>query len=513
MVRASRQPPATRTDPVQTVLACDLGGTSFRAALIDAGGVTIAEAARPTGIPVAPDGRSEVDPEIWWQALIACAGDLAEFAPEAFAAVAGIGICGITRSQVCLDASGAPLGPAITFRDSRAAAGLSGLRERLPPDHPETGQVNAAHPVARLAVLPEALRGRLAAVVDPKDDLNRRLTGRVASDPVSLARLAAAARPGPDGRSLLQAIGLSDGIVPDLRDPTAAVGPVLRGLPAPLDRLGGRPVFCLCNDTWAGVLGLGALRPGYAYDLSGTTEVLGLVDDRPLAAPGLMTVDWGVGLHQLGGPSDNGADTLAWLVDLLGQGGGDIGGALDRLLATPRDPRPLLFLPYLQGERVPLWQPQLRGAFLGLDRRHGPADLAWALLEGVAFTNRMVLERAEAAAGRPVVEVRFGGGGAGSRVWAAIKADILGRPVVTAGTREPGLLGAAIAVWTGLGRHASLGAAQAALTGTGLRFDPDPARRTVYEPMFELFRRSVDAVLPVSEALGRLRAPSRESAP
>ena len=68
MVRASRQPPATRTDPVQTVLACDLGGTSFRAALIDAGGATIAEAARPTGIPVAPDGRSEVDPEVWWQA-------------------------------------------------------------------------------------------------------------------------------------------------------------------------------------------------------------------------------------------------------------------------------------------------------------------------------------------------------------------------------------------------------------------------------------------------------------
>src|SRR3546814_16026153 len=91
--------------------------------------------------------------------------------------------------------------------------------------------------------------------------------------------------------------------------------------------------------------------------------------------------------------------------------------AMNALLSAPRDPQAALFLPYLQGERVPYWDPGLRGAFVGLNRRHGPGDLAWAVLEGVAFLNRLVLERAEAALGGPVTEIRLdrkrGGSGTG----------------------------------------------------------------------------------------------------
>src|SRR3546814_18916364 len=81
--------------------------------------------------------------------------------------------------------------------------------------------------------------------------------------------------------------------------------------------------------------------------------------------------------------------------------------AMNALLSAPRDPQAALFLPYLQGERVPYWDPGLRGAFVGLNRRHGPGDLAWAVLDGVAFLTRIVLARAEAALGGPVNAIRL----------------------------------------------------------------------------------------------------------
>ncbi|MRT32765.1 carbohydrate kinase, partial [Xylella fastidiosa subsp. multiplex] len=77
--------------------------------------------------------------------------------------------------------------------------------------------------------------------------------------------------------------------------------------PGALTRLAGRAVVACANDTWAAVAGLGALRPGYAYNISGTTEVFGAVGAEPVQAQGLMTVDWGSGHHQIGGPGQNGA--------------------------------------------------------------------------------------------------------------------------------------------------------------------------------------------------------------
>src|SRR3546814_7441484 len=131
------------------------------------------------------------------------------------------------------------------------------------------------------------------------------------------------------------------------------VGPVQAGLPGALARLAGRPVVACSNDTWAAVAGLGALRPGYAYNISGTTEVFGAIGAEPVQAQGLMTVDWGNDHHQIGGPGQNGADTVAWLLHLLGRLGDEgmaaVAEAMNALLNAPRDPQAALFLPYQIG--------------------------------------------------------------------------------------------------------------------------------------------------------------------
>jgi len=482
------------------ILAFDLGGTSLRAAVIDAAGMTIV--ARST---LSTAGQTpEADPELWWRDLAGLCDALADADSAAFAATGAIAISAFTRTQVFLDAAGHVVRPALLWHDARAEAVVGEIKAKCPSAHPEAARLNAFHPAARLLWLartaPDAL-ARVAKIVEPKDWLNFRLTGVLAGDVVSLARLAAATAAGPDGRSILSAVGLPMALLPALNDPVSVMGRVVPGLPGALGRLAGIPVVTMANDTWAAVTGLGALRPGYGYNISGTTEVLGLVADKPAVAEGLLDVEWGPALHQLGGPGQNGADALAWLLDLLGRRGGTVGDDLSALLAQPRIADPLLFLPYLQGERTPWWDANLRGALIGLNRTHRAADIAWAVMEGVAFLNRIVLERAEAGAGLRARELRFGGGGAANAVWCQIKADILARPVSVPAVEEPGLLGAAIVASTACGAYPTLAAAQDALVPPGRVFRPDPARTAHYDDLYGTFRQAHEALVPVSRRL------------
>ncbi len=464
------------------VLAVDLGGSSLRTALVGRDGTVRALHA----VPHRTAGLTEADPEAWWQGLQNGAEALRQTDPAGFASVAAIAVTAFTRSLVLLDSAGRVLRPAILWTDSRAGETLEELLARVPEPHPERPQINAFHPLARLFWLARtepAVTARAALALEPKDELNRRLTGIAASDRVSAARLAASAE-------LLPALGLPR-LLPELHRATEVMGRVRPGLPGALAALAGRPVLAMANDTWAAVTGLGAMRPGLAYAISGTTEVLGLLHDGPATAPGLLTVDWD-GLWQVGGPSQHGADALAWLREL--------GVALED--PPPGDPVPVLFLPSLAGERVPHWDPALRGAFLGLSRGHGPAELVRAVMQGVAFNNLSVLLRAEAAAGRQAEELRLGGGGA-SPGWARIRADVLGRPVVLTECAEPGLLGCAITAFAAL-EGAPLAALQAELVRPAARFTPDPARHATARRLHELFLEAEQAVAPLSRALSAL---------
>ncbi len=214
-----------------------------------------------------------------------------------------------------------------------------------------------------MALLPLSIR---------RTSSRRGLTGRIASDAISLARQIAAADT-THGPSLLERLGLPQAIVPDLIAPTGRIGAVRADLPAPLDQLAGRPVVMTAHDTWSGVVGLGALVAGRAYNVSGTTETFGVMGTQPVTADGLMDVQWGA-LHQIGGPGQNGADVLAWLGAILGaRDASETSARIEQALSQPRHPAPLLFLPFLAGERVPFWDADLRAAFLGLSREHGPA--------------------------------------------------------------------------------------------------------------------------------------------
>jgi len=485
-----------------TVLAADIGGSSVKAALVSSAGAVVAQAALPAPTP---DADGMIAPADWWTAFRDAATTLRRDDASAFAAVAAITFTGVTRTPVILDADANPLIGAMPARDARAGA-IAAHARIDPQDCAEAAHYDAFHPAARLkwvsTTRPDVI-GKAAAVVDPKDFIAARLTGRVASDTIASARLSAATD-AARGPSLLSRLGLPERLVPDLLAPCSAIAPVRAGVDAPFAELAGQPVVMASHDTWCGVVGLGALVPGRAYNISGTTETFGVLSRAPAKVEGLIDLQWGQDLHQLGGPGQNGADVLAWLGELFGP---DAPAQITRALAQPRIEPPLLFLPYLSGERVPFWDADLRGAFLGLSRQHGRADLVRAVLEGISFLNAIVLSRAENATGITVDEVRFGGGGARIAEWAQIKADIVARPVVTVASQEAGVLGAALAAFVALGTHDTLARAQQCMVRVAQRFEPRVANRDFYRALGLVFGEAHDAVRPISHALSKVSAP------
>lgn len=476
------------------VLAFDLGGSSLRLAIVSGDGTFEAMVPLPLGFKGDGERSFEADPMQWWAAFCKGCAELAGQGRD-LSRIDAIAGCGFTRTQVFLDAERKVVRPAIAFQDSRAAGVLQEMRAAAPGSFAGLGPYD---PLARLIWLkrnePENW-ARTSAVLEPKDFLNMMLTSLVRSDPVSqrpLVRNLEGATP-----EELASLQLSRSILPPQCSPFDAIGTVRSGLPAPLDRLAGKPVLCGAMDTWSGVLGSGALQCGLAYSISGTSDVFGLICDRPHKAEGLLTVEWGPDLWQLGGPSQGAATRLHWAAKTLFPSH-PVEAAIASALASPA-PAPI-FLPYLDGERTPFWDSDLQGAFVGLSASHGPQALLKAVAEGMNYLAREVLRRAEEASATRAGHVCFSGGLSNNPALCQLKADNLGRRIFVPQVRETGLAGAARLAL----EHLEPGSRKATPKGTW--FEPDEAARRANDQRFEAFRQASAALTPVSHLIaGQLR--------
>jgi len=142
------------------VLACDVGGTSLKTALVDDRGAFIAQVETASPQPHQAGGVSEIDPAGWWNGLLAAARALASADEAAFNRIEAITICGMTRTQVFVGSDGSALRPAMALSDVRMQDRIDGLIARL-PDHPERAAINAYHPLARIAWLQQEERSTL----------------------------------------------------------------------------------------------------------------------------------------------------------------------------------------------------------------------------------------------------------------------------------------------------------------------------------------------------------------
>lgn len=482
------------------ILAYDLGGSSLRLAIVTRDGIIENSVRRPLQIPQKNKNQFEVDPVIWWQAFQDACELLSEQGVE-LASVEAIAGCGFTRTQVLIDKNGIVVHPAITFQDSRGGVALQHFLDKAPSRLGEkVSSLSPFHPIARLLWLQQTkpdIWALVDKVIEPKDYLNLQLTGMACSDPISQNALTGLFHALKDEQNTLDILAINPSICPAVQSPFSQVGEVCTGLPGSMAKLAGKPVICGSNDTWTCVLGAGGLNPGAAYGISGTSDIFGIITETQSKCDGLMSVQWGPKQWQLGGPSQGAATRLQWVA---GQffAGQSIETVIEQ--AFQSEQAPPVFLPYLDGERTPFWDADLRGAFIGIDSSHQPNDFIRAVADGINYLSRIILERAEVAANVTVSHICFSGGLANNGHLCQLKADILNRPVFVPEIRESGLLGAASLAFNDVNQ---IGSITKTIMEKAIWYYPNGDQQNQINERFEIFKIASEALEPISHKISR----------
>ncbi len=477
----------------RAVLAIDLGTTQAKAGLVALDGSLIALAR--AAYPIATDGGSgaaEQDTADWWAAIRSMTAELLVAAGPVV--VEGICADGQGPTLVAADAVGRPIGPAITWMDTRAGAEETTLTEATG----ETGWVLGILPRARWA---ERHRPAVAAgarwYLASWEWIALRLSGVAAETDLP-------GRVHPD-LDRAAATGLRvDRVPPRVRSGTV-LGPLLAEPAAELGLPAGIPVVAGMADAHASFLGAGLLEPGDAIDTGGTSGGFAVYTDRPTVVPGVFVAAAPIpGRWFLGGAMNATGKALDWLREsVLGLDAAATPGLIAEALTTGPTADGLVFLPYLAGERSPIWDPAARGAFVGLTLRHGRAELARAVLEAANLALRHVAAPI-VAAGLPVRELRVSGGLARDRGLDRLKADITGFTVAVPRVVETAMLGSAIVAASGTGAVASLADGARDLVRIDERIEPDPEVRETYDRLYETYLELYPALRPAVHRLAAL---------
>lgn len=481
------------------LLGLDAGTTQLKAGLFDESGRAVALARRP--MPPAHDagGHAAYEPEALWQATCAVIGEALAGAPGR--TVAAVGVASMAESGLLLDEAGRPCSPLLAWWDTAPGAQAERLSRAAGPGQRLT--VSGIYPsfkcsLAKILWLQETTGVALHGLrwLGVAGYLAYRLCGVMGTD-YSLAgrtgafRLADAAW----DEAWLERLGLPAALFPPARPAGAPLGGVRAEAAAATGLAAGTPVAIGGHDHLCAAFAAGAVEPGVVFDSMGTAEtLLGAMAPAPLGAAhqasGLT-----FGRHTardrfywLGGLSTSGG-ALAWLRDLLADGAPLRHEQVEALFAQSGDePGALLFLPYLAGSGAPQPDPAARGAFIGLDAAHGRPALLRAVLEGTAYQMEAIRRAAERLLGAPITRIVVAGGGARSRAWLQVKADVTGCPHAVAAELEAAALGAALLAGLGCGLLAGEAEALAAARRTADVVQPDAARHALYRRRYaELF--------------------------
>jgi len=280
-------------------------------------------------------------------------------------------------------------------------------------------------------------------------------------------------------------------VVGGLTDAAAAA----TGLPA------GTPIVGGTVDAFASYLGAGLLEPGDAYDPGGTAGGLGVYWDRPVEVPGSFVTPAPLpGLFSVGAAMAATGRALDWYrTEMLG-GTVSTETLLREVADIPAGADGLVFLPYLAGERSPIWDPSARGVLAGLTLGHRRGHVARAIVEASALALRHVAEPM-LAAGITIGELRVCGGPARSDTWNQIKADVTGFRVAVPRVLETGVVGSAILAAVGIGAFGDLRAAIPAMTAIDHHLEPRTEHAATYDKVYAAYRALYPATAPILRPL------------
>jgi xylulokinase len=471
-------------------LGVDLGSSELRAGLVSPDGRLFGlERARMAMMVDTDRGIAEQDPDAWWAGLARIVHALAS---RLDVDVAGIAVDGHGPTLTSVDREGRPTRPAIAWLDRRASSEQEELADASGLQGWALGVLPAALWVARHE--PE-VAARTAWYLNSWEALTLRLTGVAATSLV-------------DGQiSPVEAVhGALGPVAVRIAPPVAAgttVGALTVDAAAALGLRPGIPVVAGVVDAFASFHGGRMLEPGDAIDVGGSAGGFGVYWDRPVSAAGSFTTPAPLaGRYVVGGAMAATGRSVEWLRDTILGGDRSVDHLIEEAVSVGPGADGLVFLPYLAGERSPIWDPDARGAFIGLTLAHDRAHLARAVLEASALAIRHVAEPI-LAAGVRVTAMRVAGGPARSDAWNQIKADVTRFTVEVPHILETAVAGSAILAAVGTGAYPDLPAAIAGMTAIDRRLEPNPERAEVHDRTYAAYTALHPALAPILQTLRR----------
>ena len=457
------------------ILAHDTGTGGDKAVLTDPQGRVVHTHYRPYPLHYPQPGWVEQDPEALWEAVAETTRQVLRESGVDPAQVLGVGISAQMFNLLPVDGAGRPLMPMLSWLDARSTAQADRLlRGDLPQlIYRHTGnRPTAKDIIPKILWLKEArpdLWSRTAHLLDCKEYILQRLTGRIVTDyhGASVYFLFDSQRKAWS-EPVCRALGIPLEMLPAAVPCTEVIGEVTEQAARLTGLRPGTPVVACAGDVAVAQTGAGANAPGRAHLCLGTATWIGVSSEAFTNDP--QRPFWALNhIHParwiLAGEMETGGGALMWFRDALAPSGEPPARASDRTTyaalsrmaeAVPPGADRLLFAPWLSGERAPVLDHYARGAFVGLALGHTQAHLARAVMEGVGFHLRWILEAMQAI-GLRVEQANAIGGGCTSAVWTQILSDVTGRRLdVVEHALEAGAIGAALTVAVGLGAIPSL---------------------------------------------------------
>jgi xylulokinase len=506
---------------VASVIACDLGTGSTKAALFHPDGHCVAQQVVPCRTEHPMAGHHEQRPQAWWASVLTAIAGLLGEANGAAADVGAIAVSGHSLGCVPLAADGALLAETVPiWSDSRAVEEAALFFQHVDQDawYRTTGNGFPAPLYTLFKMMwlrrhrPEIL-ARTHVIVGTKDFINYRLSGVIATDPSYASGLGAydlLAGDYHDG--LLAAAGFERSLLPEVRPAASVLGTIRPDVAA---RLGLKPTVRIVAggvDNSCMALGANTYREGSVYSSMGSSSWLTVASARPLLDQRAHPYAFAhvvPGMFVSATSTFSSGTSLDWVArTLMENAGADEAAPYDDAMAlaerSPAGANGLLFVPTLGGGTSLEGGPLVRGAFIGLDLKHDRADILRAALEGIALALRLALD--ELRAMTPVQpEMIMVGGGARSLLWRRIFANIFDCTILkTAVDRHAAALGAAALGFVGIGEWSDFARIDAQHV-VEQRVEPDGSYAGLLDAALTAYRMAAEQQAAIAPQMAALR--------
>jgi len=483
---------------MDAVLAFDIGTSAVKSSIIDTGGHIVDVESYDNVTLENGKGYAEQDPAKWWEGACATTRRLLDRNPEYKKTITAIGVSGHMLGCLPVDSEGQPLSHAMIHSDTRAASEADGIRSLVGADklYQWTGNVlNAQSPLCKMMWLKKnepSVYNRTARFMQSKDFLTSRLTGNIDTTDYSDASHAQWINIHNKTclNDMLRTLGLDADKFPALYKGTDIAGFITTEAARALSISSGIPVIAGGGDGSCATAGAGITRQSNDfYACLGTTAWIAHLTKEPVIDPhsrlfNLVSLD---GEHYVAvGTVQSAGKSIHWARVLFNQ---KSSRELDKEAANaPPGSDGLVFLPYLDGERSPIFDDNAKGVFFGINSRHNRTHFMRATVEGVSFALRSVLDVFRENMHIP--SLRLIGGGARSTLWQQILADICQMDMLITDTRTDAVtsLGVALAACVGIGVYASLDEAMS-VVGVARTTEPVKGNAGIYDGLYDIYRR------------------------